>query len=615
MQVYYSLEVEPRYAVLIKGDWGIGKTFFIKRSIGELDLPEVKKSLYVSLYGISNFSQVKDEFFCQLHPFLGSKKVKKAYSFVKGIIHSVLKIDIDGDKKEDLFINVKTPDLNIFGDVSKKSDLVLFFDDVERCDIPINQLFGYINQFVEKHGFKVVLIANEDEILKKSSEDKIKDYKVIKEKLIGKTFEVESCFDEAIDFFIDEIKDEKSICFFREQINEIKKIYYFSNYKNLRFLRQVLMDFSAIIKTLDQPVLEKKEFLLQFFTIYTIFSIEIKSGVFSAQDVFNIKSDCFTEKDKRKFTFFDKYDSAHREIILYFDEIVSCDAWAELFSTGLLDAEKINIEMKKSRFFCPENFAPWKKLWHLDDLSDDEFLELREKVSEEFFSKKILLKEINKHVFGILLCLSEENLFKKSGQEIFDMAKLNLIRISTDSEFLKTISKDKVDYYLRNQSGYDGLGYSAKNNKFFRLFEDEERKILQSSLKSSYLIQAKELLGKMKEDFSCFYSSLVSSPGSTSEYARVPIMKFLDPNDFVDAVTKLSVKNIKELTYSFFDDRYSSHISNVLKDEADWLGNVAKKFDDLKEKYQNQLFGYRLSELSKKCFEAQRKLEKIDTPN
>src|SRR4051794_14862289 len=65
------------FAVVLNGPWGSGKTSFIKRN---LDLfarerpGEVKQGpLYVSLYGISEVSQIEDRLFEQLHPVLSHK--------------------------------------------------------------------------------------------------------------------------------------------------------------------------------------------------------------------------------------------------------------------------------------------------------------------------------------------------------------------------------------------------------------------------------------------------------------------------------------------------------------------------------------------------------------
>ena len=63
--------------------------------------------------------------------------------------------------------------------------------------MPINTSLGYINEFVEHEGRKVIIVTNEQEIKDKE------EYARRREKLIGKTFEVQSVLDEALVSFIE----------------------------------------------------------------------------------------------------------------------------------------------------------------------------------------------------------------------------------------------------------------------------------------------------------------------------------------------------------------------------------------------------------------------------
>ncbi|HDZ8911670.1 TPA: hypothetical protein RUX66_004512, partial [Aeromonas dhakensis] len=101
----------------------------------------------------------------------------------------------------------------------------------------IGDLLGYINQFIEHHGYKVVLIANESEI--KSGGDDDKHYLRTKEKLIGRTFKIEPDIDLALDAFID-VTPESLKSFYQYCRNEIVNIYHDSGCKNLRNLKQAL---------------------------------------------------------------------------------------------------------------------------------------------------------------------------------------------------------------------------------------------------------------------------------------------------------------------------------------------------------------------------------------
>lgn len=58
------------------------------------------------------------------------------------------------------------------------SDTVLCFDDLERVNMSIDEVLGYINNFVEHDGIKVIIIGNEDEIADKLN-DKNRELKML----------------------------------------------------------------------------------------------------------------------------------------------------------------------------------------------------------------------------------------------------------------------------------------------------------------------------------------------------------------------------------------------------------------------------------------------------
>ena len=183
------------YAILVKGEWGSGKTFFIKKNV----VKRYDNALYISLYGISSIDKLSEKiyleimkskattnsiskFFCKLHkkiifkilffiPILIFKMIKFLYETMFRLIWIVtynlvnLKFNIDVSKlnKKDFYGILK---------LYKKLDkYILIIDDLERCSIPIEETMGFINDFVEHNWMKCILIANEDEIYKLQSEN------------------------------------------------------------------------------------------------------------------------------------------------------------------------------------------------------------------------------------------------------------------------------------------------------------------------------------------------------------------------------------------------------------------------------------------------------------
>ncbi len=120
------------------------------------------------MYGLTSVKEIQREFFKQLNPKLSSKGLVITGKIMKTIVEVWSGADIS-DNEFELFINT--------------DDYLLIFDDIERCNIQLSDLLGYINNYVEHKKNKAVIIGYEEEITNKDD-----TYKRIKEKLIGKTF-------------------------------------------------------------------------------------------------------------------------------------------------------------------------------------------------------------------------------------------------------------------------------------------------------------------------------------------------------------------------------------------------------------------------------------------
>ena len=159
----YVKDERYRQAVLIDGEWGAGKTFFVKEKLlmkMKEELAE-KRIYYISLYGVSSSGQIMDEIYSSMveeiiDKNLGEKTgqiVEKGITFTSKLITAGMK-----------YFNVDTKELPKLSDVKELKDVIIIFDDVERCELEINQTLGIINNLVEHNDIKVILIANQNEI-------------------------------------------------------------------------------------------------------------------------------------------------------------------------------------------------------------------------------------------------------------------------------------------------------------------------------------------------------------------------------------------------------------------------------------------------------------------
>ena len=160
------------YAVMIDGEWGCGKTYFVKNELmkevedhvkDKDDENPVKKIIYLSLYGMKSIDDISKQMVYEayLNNLDGAKSIAKAGIKISkillptafDIINNKFGINIDKEKISETICNF----------ASLKNTL-LIFDDLERCDCPINEVLGYINSFVEQDHLKVIIVANQKEL-------------------------------------------------------------------------------------------------------------------------------------------------------------------------------------------------------------------------------------------------------------------------------------------------------------------------------------------------------------------------------------------------------------------------------------------------------------------
>ena len=279
----YSEEDIYNYAVMIDGEWGTGKTHFIKTNLkkrlenNELNSNFYDKNysprnvIYISLYGVKNIEEISTKIYISSY----FEKQQKNGNLDKGIsiastllsgglsfLKEKVGIDLGKDNLKDVlekFIPIKTS--------------ILIFDDLERCECPVEQILGYINGFVEHDGMKVIIVANQKEI-------KSENYNIIKEKLIGYTINYEADLKEVCTTLIKQIKNEelkkeleKNLDFFVGYMTKKEH----KNIRTFQFYLEKISKLYPIIKNNIEDEHRDKEAFLEHCIQYTLkFSVLYK---------------------------------------------------------------------------------------------------------------------------------------------------------------------------------------------------------------------------------------------------------------------------------------------------------------------------------------------------
>ncbi len=588
LEYYYQLSSPPEYAVLLKGEWGSGKTWLIEKSLERLEA-DGGKYIYVSLYGLTNYKEIENIFFTQLHPVLSSKFMKLGGKFAKGLLKATVKVDMNGDDQADGSISSSVPDIDLSDYFNNKKGFVLVFDDLERCSININDLLGYINHFVEHQGFKVIIIANEKVILDKQSRGDNSEqveliYKDIKEKLIGETFEVKADLKGALDEFISNFESKKVLKFYNEQKSLISSLYIESLYDNLRHLKRALWGFERFYQILSEKVKSSNQLQIDLLKLYLVYSFEIKSGTLLAE---NLKPDQVVEVNKKEIMPFKLIEEKYTGLPIYIfhSPILEVETWEEIFGKGILDNKAINNYLLDSEYFQNKNTPDWLNLWNYWTITDNNFSENLATVEKSFEDRKY--EEIGevKHVVAEFLQFSKMGIYKKSKEKILDSAK-EYVRWLRDNNKLPDIH---IDRYRWNNS-YKGYGFLGEDSEGFQEFCQFVDSQIDEAGIEKLPETGKDLLKLMASDINTFVSELIQLEGECTYY-DIPVLASIDPREFVDTWISLSPFD-QDLVRMIFEKRYD--FKNNCEDEKDWLKEINVLLKQKQEDIKGKLSGYRL---------------------
>ncbi|WP_434523774.1 P-loop NTPase fold protein [Klebsiella quasipneumoniae] len=491
---YYLNTSTPEYAFMITGGWGAGKTYFIENFIKEynknaIDSQSGNKIIKISLFGFKTTSSIDEMIFQSLHPLLGHRYTKLAGNILKGALKLGCKIDINGDSKPDVDINASLDKIKfreIFSTNTDSGEIIIALDDLERTDIPLKEILGYVNYLVEISKVKVILIANEKILHEKdkSSEDKNTDiYSKFKEKVIGKTFQIKHNIDNVLDGFL----DESECAPLKRHRDVIKNIYIRSDDTNLRKLKQSILDFGYIANYIDEEKFKNEEYSSLLIRVFFALSLEMKSGELSEEKLRN-NEPFQSEKDNSDGSnnAFYKYDISYRNLYVG-------DLWADILFKG--DASNLKSATDELVYFKQQknNEHPlWFKLWNFSTLNEEQFISLTNQLVLEFDSLQKEEHQVYLHKLALIIYFSKNSLISKGIDEINN----------TVYEYIKTYkdgwailnNRSFEDIVFGNNTGYSYYNDSDEDfRKLFNLLRSECKSISDELKHQAEIIRANEI--------------------------------------------------------------------------------------------------------------------------
>ena len=321
------------YAIMINGEWGSGKTYFwnhkVRNKIESMQINGKQyTTIYMSLYGISNLEDISKKIFIETTQLMDKNLRKYMNTHGQTSIPEYAKTGLD---MANFFGVTQNGDKIDYAKFFSTDDKILCFDDLERANVDVIDILGYINNFVEHDHIKTIIICNEKELSTKIKNsnvemktfiatylldkegaltktdrpmveqikdkieyvfDKANEYERIKEKLIGETFEYAPEFNYIINGLLMRYEnDTELIRFLRENTSLIISTFNKSGTRNLRILKHALNDFKKIFEMVSKNYPNTSNRVLQTMLIFTIaVSFEIKAGKITKDKFVNIDS-------------------------------------------------------------------------------------------------------------------------------------------------------------------------------------------------------------------------------------------------------------------------------------------------------------------------------------
>ncbi|HDC7416409.1 TPA: NTPase [Staphylococcus aureus] len=306
------IDSDELFALFIDGQWGAGKTYYIKNKILK-EFDDKIEIRYISLYGLQNLYEIKS--------IIISKLINTSTKNLRKVLKSMKNFQVVP------YLNMNNFSDNILRYIDDNSlkkiknslmknnkSALLIIDDVERMSdkVSFEEFLGFIrNDLIDYLDCKVLFIGNLDELNKKA------DFHKNSEKIISRILKFPNNREVAMDIvnsnlpelfvknisskelfngFFDISDEKKEIIFEKSKQNNLNYKYY---HLNMRTLNLVVSNFKLIInKMQDEIKYKSKDFKITlyislFISLFILYN-EFRSGNLNESEIKDLQ---FTYND------------------------------------------------------------------------------------------------------------------------------------------------------------------------------------------------------------------------------------------------------------------------------------------------------------------------------
>ena len=621
---------ENNGALLLTGKWGCGKTFLVNQVINKLNQGNDFIAVSISLFGIDSIellhNEIKNKVFFSRGFEETQKKSKNIFSRIRNF--SVNATDILGEsfsiaksinkaltiRWQDYFNvgqyiccyrkNTKMTDhttnkkcCNKKEKIVIKKRLVLFFDDFERSKLDRIELMGVINEYSENRKVKVIIIADEEKIARKKTDenniesnrenDNVNDndtsiinyenyfnYSEFKEKLISRTLKIEPDYTAVIDSIINSYDETvigyKDFLIVNKDI--IYQLYIESDSDNFRSVKSFIIDYERLHDAWKNSNVSSENEPNMFYNFGPI-TFGVKMGIYKKEEYGVLSSASKLTK------IFVKWNSIYN--------LKACQDW---FLNNVWNKEnfisEINQTFKVQSYTADEKFMLFN-LWNLEQKDVENGLP---KVIENAYKGKLtrdqlidLMQKIHslKKFTVSLPCNIDytkiENGFEIRKKEILDY-KINEPKRYTFTE-KSQIDKEAYSLY-ENIENFDITMNTLESKKEFKKYLET------TNDKYAYSFRYKLIGCFDKNLMEMFYKRYLQSSNAIKREMRDTLVdiSFCD-NKYSEHDVTETIANLKELQSRLNDSEQSKNDYITAGINKSFCDKIDSKILEIKQYY------------------------------
>lgn len=516
--------------VLIKGEWGIGKTYFLRKKY----LCD-KKHIYISLFGLNSIEEVKIEIY---------SKLDRVLNFITNGVNR-----IKGSSINLPFGSISIPYFE--NDIEKaiekkckKEKFIIVIDDLERksSNIKMEAILGIIESISNINNSLIIVVANENKII----EEEKSIYLSFSEKVIQKIYNVHrysyTALDKILKNSIHAIDIDKEL---KEIISSATLKIFNSDYvNNLRTLEKGLNFVKVLIKHINfsELGLTNKQ-IFELITISLAIVIEDVEKKYSNKELKQKES--LDKVDILESVLREHKNELSRNIMKKYlkeNELFSYKYTLIEFIINIYYDLDLNESFQKINNWYKDLYLIKTKKEDIDNfyLGEDE---LRQRI-EEFYSKYVLEKN---NIIDVNNWLQKLN-------ELYYYAEI----IEAEDKFKYEEINEAIDKYLEKSEIVEDPRYLIRRNRPREIRNKEMKKINEV------------LIFKITNKYynNCIDSILEENEKGRFEIDKLESLKSLfNSNDF-EGKNKI-IERIAKNSYFIPDLNY-----NLTQEKWNWIHSI-----------------------------------------